>query len=66
MTKVYNYILGGFGEKQKKVDWQQLLAQMPIFEKKKRKKEIKFTLVVYGYFVTKSYLNVILRLHFQF
>ena len=35
-TKVYNYILGGFGEKkqEKKDDWQQLLTQVPIFKKK--------------------------------
>ena len=34
-TKIYNYILGGFGEKkQKKKDWQQLLAQVPIFKGK--------------------------------
>ena len=43
-TKIYNYVLGGFGEKKqkkqrkekKKKDWQQLLAQVPIFKKKKR------------------------------
>ena len=36
-TKIYNYILGGFGErkKEKKEDWQQMLAQVPIFKKKK-------------------------------
>ena len=42
-TKIYNYVLGGFGEKKaekKKEDWQQLLAQVPIF-KKKRKKELR-------------------------
>ena len=37
-TKIYNYILGGFGEKKagkkKKKGWQQLLAQVPIFKKK--------------------------------
>ena len=30
-TKIYNYILGGFGEKKKtkkKQDWQQMLAQL--------------------------------------
>ena len=34
-TKIYNYVLGGFGEKKqnrKKKDWQQLLAQVPIFK----------------------------------
>ena len=41
-TRICNYVLGGFGEKKKKnqkkkEDWQQLLAQVPIF--KKRKKE---------------------------
>ena len=37
-TKKYNYILGEFGEKKvgKKKDWQQLLAQVPIFKKKKK------------------------------
>ena len=37
-TKIYNYVLGGFGEKKlkKKEDWQQLLAQVPSFKKKKR------------------------------
>ena len=36
-TKIYNYVLGGFGEKKQetKKDWQQLLAQVPIFKKKK-------------------------------
>ena len=35
--KIYNYVLRGFGEKKqkekKKEDWQQLLAQVPIFKK---------------------------------
>ena len=40
-TRIYNYVLGGFGEKKQKKkkekrerekeDWQQLLAQVPIF-----------------------------------
>ena len=33
-TKIYNYVLGEFWEKkqkEKKKDWQQLLAQVPIF-----------------------------------
>ena len=37
-TKICNYVLGEFGEKkQKKIheDWPQLLAQVPIFKKKK-------------------------------
>ena len=36
-TKIYNYVQGGFGEtkQEKKKDWQQLLAQVPIFKKKK-------------------------------
>ena len=36
-TEIYNYVLGGFGEKkqkEKKENWQQLLAQVPIFKKK--------------------------------
>ena len=38
-TRIYNYILGGFAGKKKKKknekeeDWQQLLAQVPIFKK---------------------------------
>ena len=35
-TKIYNYVLGGiWGEKaeKKEEDWQQLLAQVPIFKK---------------------------------
>ena len=41
-TKICNYVLGVFGEKkqkekkeEKKEDWQPLLAQVPIFKKKK-------------------------------
>ena len=37
-TRIYNYVLGGFGEKKKKKKkkgWQQMLAQVPIFKKKK-------------------------------
>ena len=33
-TIIYNYVLGAFGEKEKKEDWQQLVAQVPIFKKK--------------------------------
>ena len=34
-TKIYDYVVEGFGEKkQKEKDWQQLLAQVPIFKKK--------------------------------
>ena len=34
-TKIYIYVLGGFGEtEQKKKDWQQLLAQVPILKEK--------------------------------
>ena len=40
-SRIYNYVLGGFGEKEKKEkigeDWQQMLAQVPIFKKKKKK-----------------------------
>ena len=35
-TRIYNYVLGDFGEKnlkRKKEDWQQLLAQVPNFKK---------------------------------
>ena len=36
-TRIYNHVLGGFGEKKKgnKKDWQQMLAQVPILKKKK-------------------------------
>ena len=37
-TTIYNYVPGDFGEKKKKKkkeDWQQMLAQVPIFKKKK-------------------------------
>ena len=35
-TRIYNYTLGVFREKKKKKeDWQQMLAQVPIFKKKK-------------------------------
>ena len=35
-TRIYNYVLGGFGEKKQgeKKDWQQLLAQVPVFKEK--------------------------------
>ena len=38
-TRIYNYVLGGFGErkKKKKEDWQRVLAQVPVFKKKKEK-----------------------------
>ena len=36
-TEIYNYVLGGFGEKKKEKkkneDWQQLLAEVPILKK---------------------------------
>ena len=42
-TEIYNYVLEGFGEKkQKKRDWQQLLAQVPILKKKKKPALRKF------------------------
>ena len=36
-TRIYNYVLGGFGEKKKKkkTDWWQMLVQVPIFIEKK-------------------------------
>ena len=43
-TEIYNYVLVGFGEKKqgkKKEDWQQLLAQVPIFKKTKYRKASK-------------------------
>ena len=47
-TKIYNYVLGGFGEKKRKIkkeDWQQLLAQVPIFKKKRK---VKIDIVLEG------------------
>ena len=36
-TRIYNYVLGDFGEKKKKKkDWQQMLGQAPILKKKKK------------------------------
>ena len=41
-TRIYNCVLGGLGEKKKKKkekkDWQQMVAQVPIFKKEKKKK----------------------------
>ena len=37
-AKIYNYVLKGSGEKKqkkKKEDWQQLLAEVPLFKKKR-------------------------------
>ena len=34
-TRIYNYVLGGFGEKKEEKNWQQILAQVPILKKKK-------------------------------
>ena len=38
-TRIYNYVLGDFGEKkgEKKEDHQQMLAQVPVFKKKRKK-----------------------------
>ena len=43
-TRIYNYVLGGFGEKKKKKkkDWQQMLAQVPILKKKKKRMTPRF------------------------
>ena len=36
-TRIHDYVLGGFGEKkEKKIDWQQMLVQVPIFKKRRR------------------------------
>ena len=40
-TKIYNRIPGGFGEKKKKKDWQQMLAQVPIFKKEEKLMEVQ-------------------------
>ena len=39
-TRIYSYVLGGFGEKKKKKSWQQRLAQGPSFEEKQIKNDI--------------------------
>ena len=34
-TRIYNYVLGNFGEKEnKEEDWQQMLAEVPILKKR--------------------------------
>ena len=38
-TRIYNHVLGALGRRRKKEeDWQELLAQVPIFKKKKRER----------------------------
>src|SRR3712207_7721834 len=34
-TRIYNYVLSGFGEKKKEADWQQMLAQGQSSSKKR-------------------------------
>ena len=43
-TKIYNCVQGGFGEikAEKKKDWRQLLAQVPIFKTNKQTKKIVY------------------------
>ena len=42
ITRKYDYVLGAFGEKKKKKkDWRQMLAQVPSFEKKRKKERKK-------------------------
>ena len=41
-TRIYNYVLGGFGKKKKKEDWQQMLAQVPILKTNKQTKNHKY------------------------
>ena len=36
VAMIYNYLLGDFGEKKKKEDRQEMLAQVPIFKKKNK------------------------------
>ena len=47
-TRIYNYVMGGFGEKkqEEKKDWQQLLAQVPIFNKKQRTNKTQKTRIL--------------------
>ena len=47
-SEIYNYVLGGFGEKkqEKKEDWQQLLAQVPIFKKKVNLSHFKLRVIL--------------------
>ena len=48
-TKIYNYVLGVFGEKKKirerkkEKDWQQLVAQVPTFGKRKKRQGLPTT-----------------------
>ena len=35
-TKICNYVPGALGREEEKKDWQQMLAQVPIFKKKKK------------------------------
>ena len=47
-TRIYNYVLGSFGEKKKeKKDWQQTLAQVSIF----KKKDVMLNHLILGWFV---------------
>ena len=40
-TRDYNYVLGGvWGGEEEEKDWQQVLAQVPVFKKKKERKKI--------------------------
>ena len=44
-TRIYNYVLGGFGEKKEKEeeeDWQQMFAQVPIFKKKRKRRVLEY------------------------
>ena len=45
-TRIYNYVLGGFGEKmKKKKDWQQTLGQVPIFKKERDNSNTEMTII---------------------
>ena len=46
VTRIYNDVLGSFGEKKKKKDWQDLLAQVSIFKKKSQETKNKTLFLV--------------------
>ena len=55
-TKIYNCVQGGIwgekAEKEKEEDWQQLLAQVPIFKKKKKSWHPEHIEMIFGFWKT--------------
>ena len=58
-TRIYNYVLGGFGEKkgEKEEDWQWILAQEPIFNNKKKKLSNNALINIWTYVVITYFLD---------